>query len=159
MRRYGILTGLIAVCDSAIQFNTKVTEPLASVRYLSTDARAAVYFYTIHLGFAIDLTAGRARSLVGAVVGLISLMIGGVALARAAGHIGTGNGRTGAIVALVLGLIGLVLSVVHLGSSTGGFGTGSGRAGAILGLVAGLIGTNLGGLALARSRRSRSTDR
>ena len=60
--------------------------------------------------------------------------------------------------ALVLGLIGMVLSVVHLGSSTGGFGTGSGRAGAIVALVLGLIGMNLGGLALARSRRSRSTD-
>jgi hypothetical protein len=72
--------------------------------------------------------------------------------------IGNGNGRAGAIVALVLGLIGMVLSVVHLGSSTGGFGTGSGRAGAIVALVLGLIGMNLGGLALARSRRSRSTD-
>ena len=61
------------------------------------------------------------------------------------------------IVALVLGLIGVVLSVGHLGSSTGGFGTGGGRAGAIIALVLGLIGMNLGGLALARSRRPRST--
>lgn len=144
--------------DSAIEFYAKVTEQLAGVRYLSTDARAAVYFYTTHLSFAIDLTAGRARSLVGTVVGLISLGIGGVALARAAGRIGTGNGRTAAIVAVVFGLIGVVLSVVHLGSSTGGFGTGSGRAGAIVALVLGLIGINLGGLALARSRRPRSTD-
>jgi hypothetical protein len=52
----------------------------------------------------------------------------------------------------------MVLSVVHLGSSTGGFGTGSGRAGAFVALVLGLIGMNLGGLALARSHRSRSTD-
>lgn len=139
--------------DSAIEFYTKVTEQLAGIRYFSTDAQASVSFYTTHLGFAIDLTAGRARSLVGAVVGLISLMIGALALARSAGRIGTGNGRTGAIVALVLGLIGIVLSVVHLGSSTGGFGTGSGRAGAIVALVLGLIGMNLGGLALARSRR------
>ena len=41
---------------------------------------------------------------------------------------------------------------------TGGFGTGGGRAGAIVALVLGLIGVNLGGLALARSRRSRDTD-
>jgi len=149
---------IVDYVDSAIEFYTKVTEQLVAVRYLSTDARAAVYFYTTHLGFAIDLTAGRARSLVGTVVGLISLVIGGLALARAAGRTGTGNGRTGAIVALVLGLIGIVLSVVHLGSSTGGFGTGSGRAGAIVALVLGLIGMNLGGLALARSRRPRSTD-
>lgn len=85
-----------------------------------------------------------------AVVGLISLVIGGLALAR----IGNRNGRVVAIVALVLGLIGVVLSVVHLGSSTGGFGTGGGRAGAIVALVLGLVGTSLGGLALARSRRT-----
>jgi Family of unknown function (DUF6223) len=152
------------IVDTAIEFYTKLTE-LASVRYLIDDARAAVDFYTIHLGFAVDLTDGaigitngRARAIVAAVVGLISLVVGGLALARSAGRIGTGDGRAGAIVALVLGLIGMVLSVVHLGSSTGGFGTGSGRAGAIVALVLGLIGMNLGGLALARSRRSRSTD-
>ncbi len=111
--------------------------------------------YDITAG-AIQMSNGRARSMVGGVVALISLVIGGLALARA-GRIETGNGRAGAIVALVLGLIGVVLSVVHLGSSTGGFGTGSGRAGAIVALVFGLIGMNLGGLALARSRRARST--
>ena len=132
MKRNGIFTGLNAVYAACV--NT-------------------------HLGFAIDLTAGRARSLVGTVVSLISLVIGGVALARVARHTGTGKGRTSAIVALVLGLIGILLGVVHLDGSTGGFGTGSGRAGAIVALVLGLIGMNLGGLALARSRRPRSTDR
>ena len=113
---------------------------------------AAVDFYTIHVGFAVDLTAGRTRAMVAAVVGLISLVIGGLALARSAGR------RGGAIVALMLGLIGMFLSVVHLASSTGGFGTGGGKAGAIVALVLGLIGMSLGGLALARSRRSRSAD-
>lgn len=101
----------------------------------------------VQLGFAVDVTSGRARAMVIAGVGLISLIIGGLALARA------GSGRAAAIVALVLGLIGVILSVVHLGGSTG-FGTGGGRAGAIVGLVLGLIGTSLGGLAFARSRRS-----
>ena len=105
-----------------------------------------------------EITSGRARALVGAVAGLISLVVGGLALARSAGRLGTGNGRAGAILALVLGLLGMILSVVHLGTSTGGFGTGSGRAGAIVGLVLSLIGTLLGGLALARSRRLRSAD-
>jgi hypothetical protein len=143
--------------DAAIGFFTKSTE-LAGVRYLIHNTRAAVHLYTTHLGFYVDVTVGRARAMAAAVVGLISLIIGGLALARAAGHLGTGNGRAVAIVALVLGLIGVVLSVVHLGTSTGGFGTGGGRAGAIVALVLGLIGMNLGGLALARSRRSRSTD-
>jgi hypothetical protein len=44
--------------------------------------------------------------------------------------------------------------VLHLAGSTGGFGTGNGRAGAIVALVVGLIGMNLGGLGLARSRRT-----
>jgi hypothetical protein len=106
----------------------------------------------------LGITSGRAAALVAAVVGLVSLVIGGLALARSAGRIGTGDGRAAAIVALVVGLIGMVLSVVHLGSSAGGFGTGGGRAGAIVALVLGLIGMNLGGLALARSRRPRSAD-
>lgn len=100
----------------------------------------------------LGFTPGRIEALVAAAIGLISAVIGGLALARAAGRIGNGNGRAGAIVALVLGIIGLILSLVHLGSSTGGFGTGGGRAGAIVALVLGLIGISLGGLAIARSR-------
>jgi hypothetical protein len=148
--------------DAAIEFYTKLTE-LASVRYLIDDARARQAPSTPPTSEAPStappvLTAGRARATAIAVVGLISLVIGWLALARSAGRIGAGNGRAGAIVALALGLIGMVLSVAHLGSSTGGFGTGGGRAGAIVALALGLIGTNLGGLALARSRRSRSAD-
>ena len=130
MKRNEILSGLIVAC---------------------TD------FYTSHFGLiqpaAGEITKGRARALVAAVVGLISLVVGGLALARSAGRLGTINGRVGGIVALVLGVIGVILSVVHLGTSTGGFGTGSGRAGAIVALVLSLISINLGGLAVARSRR------
>ena len=133
--RNGILTGLIPIC-------------------------AFVAFHTSRLGFIVDpspggITSGRARSLVAVVVGLISLIIGGLAVARAARR--SGNGRVGAIAALVLGLIGMVLSVIHLAGSTG-FGTGGGRAGAIVALLLGLVGLSLGGLALARWRRSRITD-
>jgi hypothetical protein len=155
---------IVDAVDTAIEFHTKLTE-LASIRYLIHDARATVDFYPTHLGFAVDptgsaigITNGRAKAIVAAVVGLISLVVGGLARARSACSIGTGSGRAGAIVALALGLIGMVLSVIHLGTSTGGFGTGSGRAGAIVALALGLIGMNLGGLALSRSRRSRSAD-
>jgi hypothetical protein len=120
---------------------------------------AALNFYTTRFGFAVEpgaITSGRARALVAVVVGLISLVVGGLALARSSGRLGAGNGRACAIMALVLGLIGMILSVVHLGTSTGGFGTGSGRAGAIIALVFGLLGINLGGLVLARLRRSRT---
>lgn len=110
----------------------------------------AVDFYTVYLGFAAPsaITSGRARALVAAAVGLISLIIGAFALARS-------TGRVWSMGALVVGLIGTILSVVHL-STSGGFGTGGGRAGAIVGLVLALIGMILGGLALARSHLLRS---
>lgn len=145
---------------STIEFYSKLSE-LASFRYLMGAARPVVGVYTTYFSLAVDpgaMTSGRARALIGAVVALISVVIGGLALARSAGRLGNWNGRTGAIIGLTLGLIGMVLSVVHLGTSTGGFGSGSGRAGAIVALVLGLIGVNLGGLALARSRRSRSKE-
>jgi len=81
---------------------------------------------------------------VGGVVGLISVVVGGFALAR--------SGRSGAIGAVMLGLLGMILSIIHLATFTGGFGTGSGRAGAIIALVLSLIGISLGGLASARAR-------
>jgi hypothetical protein len=101
----------------------------------------------------IGITDARARALWAAGVGLFSLVVGGLALARSAGRIGT----PGAIAALVMGLIGVVLSVVHISGSTG-FGTGGGRAGAIVALVLALIGFILGGLALARSHHNRIAD-
>jgi len=98
---------------------------------------------------------GRLVAIVALVVGLISVGIGGLALARAAGRLGIRNGRAGAIVALVVGLTGTVLSERHLATDAGGgIGTGNGQLGATLALVLGLIGINLGGLALARSRRT-----
>ncbi len=62
---------------------------LASDRYLIGDARASVDFYTIHLGLAVALTDGvigitngRAGAIVAAVVGLITMSLGGLAFAR-----------------------------------------------------------------------------
>lgn len=98
------------------------------------------------------ISSGRAGAIVAALVGLISVIIGRLALTRSVTRIGTGQGR--AIVSLVLGLIGMALSVLHQARSAGGIGTGNGRAGAIVALVLGLIGVVLGGLAVARSRRN-----
>jgi Family of unknown function (DUF6223) len=98
--------------------------------------------------------SGRFGAIVAGVVGLISVAIGGLALARSAGRIGIGNARSGAIGALAVGLTGMVLGAWHLVRSADGFGTGNGRAGAIVALVLALIGMSLGGLALARSRRA-----
>src|ERR1043165_7827724 len=98
--------------------------------------------------------SGRAGANVALVVALISVVAGGLALARSAGSTSAGNGRTRAIAALVVGLTGMALGGLHVVRSTGGIGTGNGRGGAIVALAMGLIGMVLGGLALARSRRT-----
>ena len=101
----------------------------------------------------VGITTGRAQSLAALMVGLLSVVIGGLALARSAGRSRTVNARGRAIVALLAGLIGMVFGGVRLANS-GAIGTGSGRLGAIVALAVALIGTVLGGLALARSRRT-----
>jgi|SRR4030095_11833757 len=100
--------------------------------------------------YGTGLTAGRAKSLVGVFVGLVSLIIGWRAKARLTR--GAPLGQSWVITALVSGLLAIVLAVVHLATTAGGFGTGGGKAGSILALLLGLIGTILSGLAL-RSKR------
>lgn len=99
------------------------------------------------------LTPGRLWATMDAVVGLVSVVIGGLSLARSVRRIGNG-GLNGAFVAMVLGLIVLTYAGVHLTIFTGDFGTGAGRAGAIIAIVMGLTGMVLAGLTLARSRRA-----
>jgi hypothetical protein len=101
---------------------------------------------------AYTLTPKRIAASGAAVAGLIGAVIGGLALARSSGRIGTGYGRRGAIVALVMGPIALVLGGLVVATADGGLGTGNGIAGGIVAMAVGLIGMALGGLALARSR-------
>lgn len=100
--------------------------------------------------YVTGLTSARARSLVGGVIGLISLIVGWRVKSRPS--VQPGRSRSWAITALGLGFIAIILSVVHLANVTGGFGTGGGKAGAIVALVLGLIGTSLSGLALCPKR-------
>jgi hypothetical protein len=99
-----------------------------------------------------DLGTGRLVPTVAAVVGLLSVGVGGLSLARS-GRVGTGNRRAGAIVGLVAGLVSVGVGGLHAANAAGGLGTGNGLAGAIVASVLGLIGMVVGGLALARSRR------
>jgi hypothetical protein len=111
-----------------------------------SDQSAAVSVYT--------LTPERIAASVAAVVALIGAVIGGLALARSAGHIGSGNGRRGAIVGLVLAPIGVVIGGVVVATADGGLGTGNGLGGGVVAMMVGLIGMALGGMALTRSRRT-----
>ncbi len=94
------------------------------------------------------VTAGRARALLGAAAGLVSLVAGW--WARRVAKRG-GSGRTGAMAAVVFGLTGIILSLIHLTASAGAvFGSGSGKAGAIVALVLSGTGLIFGWLALRR---------
>src|SRR6266700_353884 len=100
------------------------------------------------------LTPRRLWATTVAVLALVGVVIGGLALRRSAGRIGTGNGRMGAIMALVAGLIAMVNGGLTLAIASGGPGTGNGVVGGAAAFVLGLIALALGGLALARSRRT-----
>ena len=102
---------------------------------------------------AYTLTADRLWATSAVVLGLVGVVIGGLALARPNSRFGTASGRLGAIVALVAGLIAFVNGGLVLANADGGPGTGNGVVGGAAALVLGLIAAVLGGLALARSRR------
>jgi uncharacterized protein DUF6223 len=108
---------------------------------------AASQLYVAIGGYSIG--SGRTVPSVAAVVGLISVIIGGLALARPAGR-----AARGAIVVLAMALVSVIIGGLHTANSAGGLGTGNGLAGAIVAVVLGLIGMVLGGLVLARSRRA-----
>ncbi|OZM80987.1 DUF6223 family protein [Pseudonocardia sp. MH-G8] len=94
------------------------------------------------------LGAGRTVPTVAAVLGLISVVVGGLALSRRARRSPTN--RTRAVVATALGLISVVVGGLHAANSAGGLGTGNGLAGAVVAMALGLVGLVLGGLALRR---------
>lgn len=115
---------------------------------------AAAHVLAQPAGSASTLTAGRLWSAVAALLGLAGVVIGGLALARAAGRIGNGTGRRGAIAALAAGLTGAVIGGLVVAAADGGPGTGYGIVGGYLALVVGLVAMAEGGLALARARRT-----
>lgn len=84
-----------------------------------------------------------------AVLALVAVLAGRLALARPAGRFGTVSARFGTIVA---GAVAAVTGVLLLTLAQGGPGSGDGVVGAAAALVLGLIAVILGGLALARSR-------
>ncbi|MFA6057506.1 MAG: DUF6223 family protein [Taibaiella sp.] len=104
------------------------------------------------------ITAGRAKSLAGGAIALVSVIMGALAKARSksanrSGAGNNGNKRTQAIISLSLAGIAIILSMIHLSTSAGAvFGSGSGKAGAIVTLVLALIGAALSGLVLRPKR-------
>jgi hypothetical protein len=99
------------------------------------------------------LTPERITASTGAVIGLIGVIVGGLALRRAVRRIGN-SGRSGAVISLVLGPIAFVIGAVVVATADSGVGTGKGVAGGVVALVLALIATVLGGLALVRAHEA-----
>ncbi|MFE9324330.1 DUF6223 family protein [Nocardia sp. NPDC052278] len=112
-------------------------------------APVAAHIWVVAAGY--ELGVGRTVPSVAAVLGLVSAITGGLALARSRRR---GTGQVQIIGALVLGPISAIVGGIHGANAAGGLGTGNGLAGAIFAVALGLTGTVLGGLALARSRRT-----
>jgi hypothetical protein len=98
------------------------------------------------------LTLRRLWATTAAVLALVGVVSGGMAMYRVARRVGN-HGRSGAIVALVAGPIAGINGGLNLAVATGGPGTGNGVVGAAAAFVLGVTAMALGGVALARSRR------
>src|SRR4029453_16076001 len=99
------------------------------------------------------LTPQRLWAATVAVLALVGVIIGGLALARPISRFGTASGRLGPIVALVAGLIAVVNGGLVLAIANGGPGTGNGVVGGAAALVLGLIAAGLGGVVFFPSPR------
>jgi len=100
------------------------------------------------------LTPRRLWATTAAVLALVGVGIGGLALARPVSRFGTASGPLGAILALVVGVIGAINGGLNVAMASGGPGTGNGVVGGAAAFVLGLVAVAIGGLALARSRRT-----
>lgn len=92
------------------------------------------------------LTTRRLWATTSGLLALISVVTGGLALARS-------TNRFGIIVALAAGLLAVINGALVLTVANGGPGSGNGVVGGAGALVLGLIGMIMGGLALTRSHR------
>ncbi|MBB5959823.1 hypothetical protein FHS29_006444 [Saccharothrix tamanrassetensis] len=135
---------VLAVAGAALIGGSGLATPAAAHASVDRSVAAGV----------LTMSAGRLGATTAAVLGLIGVVVGGLALARPTSRVGTGSGRLGAVVALAAGLVGMALGGLVVATSDSGIGTGNGRGGAYVALVVGLVGVVLGGLALARSRRT-----
>lgn len=93
---------------------------------------------------AYEMTAGRAWSLAGAVLGLVGVVFGVLALRR----------RRGAVVAFGGGVAGVVIGALVVAMAKGGPGTGYGIVGGYLSLAVGVAALVLGGLAMRKGARA-----
>jgi O-antigen ligase len=104
--------------------------------------------------YVSGITSARAKSLIGAVIGLSSVIIGWRLKARAKAK--QNGSSVWPIAGLVLGFVAIILSIIHLTGTKGGFGTGGGKAGAIVAIVLGISGAVLSAIPLRSKEIHRS---
>src|SRR6266567_3191154 len=112
------LTMILAALAAAALFGGLVYAVLVAA-HVSEPAATTVY----------GLTPRRLWATTAAVLALVGVVIGGLALARPASRVGTASGRLGAIVALVAGLISVVNGGRNLAFVNGGPAPGNGVLG------------------------------
>ena len=100
---------------------------------------------------AFSLTPERLLASVASLIGLIGVVAGGLALARARR---SGNAQRGGNLALLAGLISIAVGGLVVGTARGGLGTGHGLGGGMVALVLGSISLALAGLTRTRTRRA-----
>jgi hypothetical protein len=140
MRR--TLAAILAAVAAAILFGVLVHGVLVAA-HASEPGATTVY----------GLTVRRLWASIAAMLGLLGVIVGGLALTRRAGGLSTAPERL-AIVAFAAGLVAVINGGLNLAVATGGPGSGNGVVGAAAALVLGLIALTLGGLGLARRRRT-----
>lgn len=86
---------------------------LGSGRLVPTTV-AVLALIGVIVGWRALARPGRAGSSIALAAGLVSVVVGGLHAANAAGGLGTGNGLAGAIIAVALGLIALTLGGLSL---------------------------------------------
>jgi len=134
--------GLIIAALAAAAVFAGLVHAVLVAAHVSEPAASTVYVVTLR----------RVWASAGDVLGLVAVVIGGLALYRAARRIGN-HGRRGAILALILGTIGAVNGGLVLTFATGGPGSGNGVVGGAAAVVLGLIAIVLGSVVVTRSRR------
>ena len=99
---------------------------------------------------AAGLTLGTGRTIptVAAIIGLVGVVFGGLALFRSSWF------RLGGPASIGIGLISAIVGGLHTAYAAGGVGTGNGLAGAVVAVVLGLISVGLGALSYSRARRT-----
>jgi hypothetical protein len=133
----------LAVVAAAVLFAGLVHAVLLAA-HVAEPAVATVY----------GLTPRRFWATMAAMLALVGVIIGGLALAHPATRFGMASGRRGGTLALLIGLIAALNGGLNVAIATGGPGTGNGVVGGAAAFVLGVIGMAAGGLALARSGRS-----